>query len=305
MSERVVIAIPTYKRPLSLKRLLDAIARLDTRHDVAVLVADNDCEKQDGLALCHRLAPSYRWPLAAVPAPERGIAQVRNVLVEHALRDRRCAFVAMIDDDEWPDAGWLDEFVAVQRRTGADVLQGSILFEQDGPQNDPAPVPDIRHPTGLIAMLQGAGNILIVRAVLEELPRPWFDPDFALTGGEDFEFFTRLAKAGKRFAWADGARAYGEVPATRRELAWILARAYSTGNSDMRVWLKHEGGLLPLLRESAKIAGAVLLSLPLALILAPSPNHRRRPLQKLFRAAGKAAAIAGQTFNEYSLVHGE
>src|SRR5579872_6820516 len=141
MPERVVIAIPTYRRPLSLKRLLDAIARLHTRHDVTVLVADNDCEKQEGLALCQRLAPSYRWPLAAVPAPERGIAQVRNVLVEHALRDRRCTFVAMIDDDEWPDTGWLDEFLAVQRRIGADVLQGSILFEQDGPPNDPAPVP--------------------------------------------------------------------------------------------------------------------------------------------------------------------
>jgi GT2 family glycosyltransferase len=305
MAERIIVAIPTYKRPLSLKRLLDALARLRTKHDVAVLVADNDDEKREGWTLCQRLAPSYRWPLTAVRAPERGIAQVRNVLVEQALRDKSCDFVAMIDDDEWPDAGWLDEFLAVQRRTRADVLQGSILFEQDELQSDPAPMPDIRHPTGPVRMLQGAGNILIARATLEEMPGPWFDPAFALSGGEDFEFFTRLAKTGKRFAWADGARAYGEVPAARRDLGWVLTRAYSTGNSDMRVWLKHEGRVLPLVRESIKIAGAVLLSLPLALILAPSPNRRRRSLQTLFRAAGKAAAIAGRSYNEYSLVHGE
>jgi hypothetical protein len=73
----------------------------------------------------------------------------------------------------------------------------------------------------------------------------------------------------------------------------------------MRVLLKHQPGANALLRECAKIAGAVLLSLPLALILAPSPNHRRRPLLKLFRAAGKAAAIAGRSYNEYALVHGE
>lgn len=302
MAERIVIAIPTYKRPFSLKRLLDAIAQLDTKHDIAVLVADNDSEKQEGLALCRSLAPAYRWPLSAVAAEQRGIAQVRNVLVEQALRDEKCAFVAMIDDDEWPETGWLDELLKVQRQTGADLLQGSILFEQDG---HPAPVPDIRNPTGPIAMLQGAGNILIRRSVLEEMARPWFDPAFALTGGEDFEFFTRLAKAGRHFAWADGARAHGDVPTTRRDLGWVLARAYSTGNSDMRVMLKHDCGPFPLLRESAKIAGAVLLSLPLALILAPSPNHRRRPLQKLFRAAGKAAAIAGRSYNEYSLIHGE
>ena len=33
------------------------------------------------------LAPRYRWPLQAVMAPERGIAQVRNMLVAEALHD--------------------------------------------------------------------------------------------------------------------------------------------------------------------------------------------------------------------------
>jgi GT2 family glycosyltransferase len=302
MAERIIVAIPTYKRPLSLKRLLDALAELKTSRDVAVLVADNDKDAQDGLALCRRMAPAYRWPLTAILAEQRGIAQVRNALVEEALRDRTCRFIAMIDDDEWPEPAWLEEFLKAQRQTGADVLQGSILFEQDGAHG---PMPDIRQPTGPVAMLQGAGNLLIRREVLQTMASPWFDPAFALTGGEDFEFFTRLAKVGKRFAWADHARCHGEVAANRHDLSWLLARAYSNGNSDMRVLLKHAGGPLTLLRESVKIAGAVLLSLPLALILAPSPNHRRRPLQKLFRAAGKAAAIAGRSYNEYALVHGE
>jgi hypothetical protein len=52
-----------------------------------------------------------------------------------------------------------------------------------------------------------------------------------------------------------------------------------------------------------KIAGALLLSLPLAVILAGSPN--RRTLTKLFRAAGKLTAMAGWRYNEYAVVHGE
>ena len=233
-----------------------------------------------------------------------GIAQARNCLVEHALRDEKAGFIAMIDDDEWPDKSWLEEFLALQRQTGADLLQGSILF-QAGQTGDPMPMPDIRRPSGPVEMLQGAGNILIKREVLEQLTPPWFDPAFALTGGEDYEFFARLAKAGRRFAWADSARAYGDIPATRHTLSWVLTRAYSTGNSDMRVLLKHHAGAATILRESAKIAGALLLSLPLAVILAPSPNRRLAPLQKLFRAAGKAAAIAGRSYHEYALVHGE
>jgi len=57
--------------------------------------------------------------------------------------------------------------------------------------------------------------------------------------------------------------------------------------------------------EGLKIAGALLLSLPLALILALSPNHRRAPLVMFMRAAGKLTAMLGMHYNEYALVHGE
>src|SRR3569833_1429720 len=126
VADRIVIAIPTFKRPKSLKRLLDAIAGLMTDLDVAVLVADNDADGHEGLDLCRRLAPAYRWPLTAVVAQKRGIAQVRNTLVEQALADPAMRFVAMLDDDEWPDHGWVDELLAVQRAHDADVVQGSI-----------------------------------------------------------------------------------------------------------------------------------------------------------------------------------
>jgi glycosyltransferase involved in cell wall biosynthesis len=302
MAERVVIAIPTYKRPQCLARLLDAIMRLEGDAEISVLVADNDAEAHQGFDLCGRLALTYRWPLRAVIEHSRGIAQARNRLVAEALAGD-AQFIAMIDDDEWPEPQWIDAFLKTQRATRADVLQGSILFVSNA--SGLKPVADIRHPTGPVGMLEGAGNILIRRRVLEETQAPWFDPDFALTGGEDRDFFMRLKFGGYRFAWADEARAFGEVAEIRQDLGWVLRRAYSNGNSDMRVLIKHGPGFSLIVREGAKIAGALLLSLPMALILALSSNHRRAPLIKFCRAAGKLTAMAGARYNEYAVVHGE
>jgi len=300
MPESVIICIPTFKRPKMLKRLLDAIALLKTQAQISVLVADNDAESHAGFDLCHTLT-GYPWPLTAVIAQKRGIAQVRNTLIEHALKTDT-QFIAMIDDDEWPDSQWIDQFLIAARSTNADILQGSILFGCGEAADGHG---DIRRPTGPVAMLQGAGNLLIRRAVLEEMPAPWFDPQFALSGGEDRDFFIRLEQAGKRFAWSDEARAYGDIPETRANLEWLLRRAYSVGNSDMLVLLKHHPSPLRLAIESLKIMASLLLSPLAAVILAASPNRRAIPLQKLFRAAGKLSAMAGRRYNEYAVIHGE
>ncbi len=300
MPDKVVVCIPTFKRPRMLARLLDAIARLETDAEVSVLVADNDAETHAGLDLCHGMV-AYRWPLAAVIAEKRGIAQVRNTLVEHALKTD-AQFIAMIDDDEWPEPQWIARFLELAHETQADVMQGSILFGYGEAADGHG---DIRRATGPVAMLQGAGNILIRRAVLEEMTAPWFDPAFALSGGEDRDFFVRLQRAGKRFAWSDEARAHGDVPETRANLGWLLKRAYSVGNSDMLVVLKHRPGPATIAAETVKILAALLLSPLAAVILAASPNRRALPLQKLFRAAGKLTAMFGARYNEYAVVHGE
>jgi glycosyltransferase involved in cell wall biosynthesis len=300
MRECVAVCIPTFKRPKMLARLLDALAALDTDADLRVLVADNDADGHAGFDLCRTLS-GYRWPLTAVIAPERGIAQVRNVLIAQALKtDAR--FIAMIDDDEWPQGDWIAQFLACARETGADVLQGSILLRGAAGLEGHG---DIRHATGPVAMLQGAGNLLIRRAVLEEMTAPWFDPAFALSGGEDRDFFVRLQRAQKRFAWSDEARAFGDIPETRDNLAWLLRRAYSVGNSDMRVLLKHGLGAGGMAAELGKIGASFLLSPLAALVLAAHPGKRAVPLQKFFRAAGKLGALMGRSYHEYAVVHGE
>ena len=136
-------------------------------------------------------------------------------------------------------------------------------------------------------MIDGAGNVCVSRRCFEEMAAPHFDPAFALTGGEDREFFTRLKRAGKRFAWADEAVCHEHVPASRASLGWALSRAYRIGNSDMRVFLKFAPARGERLRERRKIAGDALYPL---LQLAGAACTSRGSRSASFRASGKIAA---------------
>lgn len=305
----VTVAIPTFRRPRGLRRLLDALAQLETAASVTVVVADNDVEKHEGFDLCAALRDKgYRWPLRSVVVAQRGIAAVRNALVENALADPRMQFIAMLDDDEWPAARWLAALLHEQAKTGADALQGSILFAfAERPEawtRSFDGLADIRQPSGPVGMLQGAGNILVSRAALERLTAPWFDPAFALGGGEDLDFFMRLKQAGATFAWSDEAVAHSAVPETRATMGWALARAYSIGNSDMRVFLKYRPSRSARTRELAKIAGAFLLSPVLFALHVFDAGRRADALRRMWRAAGKCAALFGRPYNEYAVTHG-
>jgi succinoglycan biosynthesis protein ExoM len=307
MSE-IIIAVPTFRRPRGLERLLAAVSRLQTDAKVEVLVADNDAERHEGFDLCQILKSRYRWPLTAIIVRERGIAQARNGLVEHLLKNSNAQFVAMLDDDEWPHPAWLEEFQRVQRETGADALHGAILREFEIAPGAWARrcqgIAPLRDRSGLKPMIEGSGNVMIARACFEALAKPCFDPAFALTGGEDKDFFTRLRGLGRRFAWADEAVCYAFVPASRATLKWALLRAYRVGNSDMRVFLKYAPRWNALLREALKIAGVVLLFPLLELMALPFAQRRADPLCRLCRATGKIAAILGNHYNEYATVHG-
>jgi GT2 family glycosyltransferase len=305
----VVVAVPSFRRPQGLTRLLTALDKLETDAHVSVLVADNDAERREAFAVCKKFCErGYRWPLECIFAEERGIAQARNALVEHMLAHSDAQFVAMLDDDEWPHPGWLDALLKVQQATGADALHGAVLREFESAPGRWATachgIAHMRHNTGIISMIEGTSNVLVSRACFEELVKPCFDPNFALSGGEDRDFFERLRRQGKQFAWADEAIVYAWVPTSRVSFGWALMRAYRTGNSDMRVFLKHRNSRAEFARELLKVAAAPLVYPPLMLLSLPFLQRQADALCKLCRAAGKAAALLGHRFDEYATVHG-
>ena len=240
----VTVAIPSFRRPRGLERLLLALEKLETSAHVSVLVADNDAEGREGLALCETLRTrGYRWPLTCIVAEERGIAQARNALVEHVLAEGRADFVAMLDDDEWPDPQWLEAFLRVQQQTGADALHGAVLRAFESAPTPAAEnchgIAPMRERTGLVPMIDSTSSVLIRRACFEGLAKALLRSQFRahrrrrprlLRASETARNALRLGRRGYRHSW---------VPVSRASFGWVLQRAYRTGNSDMRVFLKH------------------------------------------------------------------
>lgn len=306
---RTIICIATCNRPQGLKRTLESIAALETRHKLEVLVADNDATRAEGMGVVERLASQgYRWPIKALLVTQRGIPLVRNALVAAALARPGVTHVAMLDDDEAASPGWIDALVDTAMRWNAEVVGGAVAREMDARVAPWA----ARHPllqakrrgtSGPVALVDSTANVLISAQALHQMGERPFDERMALTGGSDKQLFSRMARKGFRFAWSEEAMVTELIPASRVTARWLLMRGYRLGMTDMMVERFHKGRLRTLLGETPRIvAGFFIGTLGAAATL--DRGKRVVRLGKLYRAIGKIAGIAGVRYEEYRKVHG-
>jgi glycosyltransferase involved in cell wall biosynthesis len=304
----IAICIATRQRPQGITRTLRSLAALVTEREVTVIVADNDGVKREGVAAAEALrAEGYRWPLELLTVPEPGIPQVRNTLVEAALRLPDIRFVAMLDDDEAADPHWLHAMLACQAATRADVVGGAVLREMEGEvapwaARHPLLQPKSRSASGVVELIDSTANVLIDAEALRALGDRPFDEAMALTGGSDKQLFTRMARAGRRFAWAEDARVTELIPASRITSKWLLMRGYRIGMTDTITALSHSTPFKVATAEAPRIFGGFVLGSLGALTL--DRGKRILRLGRLYRAAGKIAALTGNHYEEYRKVHG-
>jgi glycosyltransferase involved in cell wall biosynthesis len=140
MSERnwpsVALCIPTFRRPQGLRKLLTHVGQLAYGGRLLVIVVDNDAGEEAGAHVAERMSQDYPFPLAVVVEPRRGQSYAYN-------RGFRCAcrampapdYVAVLDDDEYPDRAWLTEMVAAALALHADIVGGPVLPVFDDPHH--------------------------------------------------------------------------------------------------------------------------------------------------------------------------
>lgn len=300
---RVLIAIPTFRRPDGLRRLLAAIAAMDTDADIKVLVADNEGAEGTGIAVVKDLAASYRFPIHAIAVPERGLSSVRNAMIGHARQDETLDYVAMIDDDEWPSASWIDDLVAMQKATGAGIVGGPNLpvFAPGAPgwaAHCPLFVSDDMA-DGSVDIVWGTCNLLLHKSAFAHSGSNLFDPLFNRSGGEDVDAFMRLKASGHHFAWSRSAVVWDDIPLSRTTLGWITKRAFRIGNSNMLVQLRWKYGRHGRLRALPSALAAVAAHLVLLAVFSFSPKRRVTYYCRFVRSLGKLAFLVGRRSFEY------
>ncbi|MFQ1003617.1 glycosyltransferase family 2 protein [Modestobacter sp. SSW1-42] len=306
---RVTVGVPTFRRPDDLRALLPLLleqaAELGVpggRYAVDVLVVDNDPAGSAAATVAEFPVPQLRY--AAEPRP--GIAAVRNRALDEAAGSQ---LLAMIDDDELPLPGWLDNLVRTWEETRPAAVSGRVLaaFQEE---LDPwvAAGEFFRRrslPTGTEVGTAAAGNLMLdVQQVRERGLR--FETGLGLSGGEDTLFSRALVRTGGRIVWCDESAAVDQVPAQRMTRRWVLTRAWSHGNASMLTDLRLAGG--PTARTALRVRGAGRGLLRLcggALRWAwgtagRSHRHQARGLRTSLRGAGMLCAVLGIVYLEYA-----
>lgn len=309
MTERsapsVCLCVPTFRRPVGLRKLLSHVEQLNYAGPLSIIVVDNDAELHAGADVVEQMRTRFRFSLTGRLESQRGHTYAYDHAFVAACRASDSAdFIAVLDDDEYPDPNWLTEMVNVALRYDVEIVGGPVFPVFDTPDHWLAKsglyLPT-RYQTGRVPMIYGAGSMLIRRTTLEQYLDEPFLHDFAFTGGSDEEFFYRCRRDGRSFAWADEAHVFETTPQSRTTVGYLLRRMFRKGTGATRVERKFAGTFVGALRRWCKGLGLIVsgtLSLPIAGLL----GGRRAMMRSLVLAArgsGRIAAEFGILYEEY------
>lgn len=302
----VSICVITYRRPEGLRRLLDGLNALSFKKmqapDIEVIVVDND-KAGTASEYCEQIRTGFRWGLKSFTEPRRGISYARNRSITSAseLTD----FFALIDDDEVPDPWWLDELLLVQQKYDADVVTGPVVphFEDENVDEwvkKGAFFAAERHDTGSPRQVAFTNNVLFRSRILQTGGKI-FDERFALSGGEDSDFFMRAFRSGASIVWADEAIVIEWIPAARTNADWILRRGYRTWGSHSLIEKELYPSLGTIALRAAK--GSALIGIGFVLLIPALFKGKHavvRALLNIARGAGTFSGLLGLSYREYA-----
>jgi glycosyltransferase involved in cell wall biosynthesis len=199
-----------------------------------VIVADNE-GNPESRSICSEFRQTHFQTLVYVHEQRRGISWARNACLDHVPAETD--FVAMIDDDEAPDSTWLNHLLFAQSRSGADVVVGPTYpeFQTGTPDwiRDSGFFLKPENPsrfTDLQADPPAATCNVLVNATIFSNAGLRFDPQLALSGGEDKLLFQDIKLRGHTFVWAANARVTEFIPGERATFGYMWREQYRRGS---------------------------------------------------------------------------
>ncbi|WP_299486062.1 glycosyltransferase [Acaryochloris sp. IP29b_bin.137] len=305
---KVSICIITFLRPDGLKRLLIGIANQKFKQipmpNLEVIVVDNDV-KQSAQPIIQQMGGHFPCCLRYDVEEQRGIPFARNRSVANASDDTD--FIAFIDDDEVPDAMWLERLLLAQQSYQADAVVGPVLPKfshrvHDWIQNGKF-FERPRHPSGFELSAAATNNTLVKAEILRRLDFV-FDERMALTGGSDWHLFRRLYGLGHKLVWADDALVYEWIPESRTNLRWILQRGYRCGNTEALCEMNLNPSVAVLLmfifKGGRRIVRGLLL-VPLSYVRGKHIFFKN--LKYISHSFGIISGVLGTSYEEYQVIH--
>ena len=292
---QISICVATYKRPSLLKALLESLEEQQSSSlRMQIIVVDNDryCSARD--AVLHYRATSG-LDITYLNEPRRGITYARN----RALQAAQAEYIAFLDDDEIVAPSWAQAMLDTLIKYDADVVFGPVISQlpNEAPKwtHDHPCFSRPSKPTGSLLQYGATGNVLIRREALGQ-PLQTFDSSYALTGGEDTDFFYRLYLSGRRLVWCDNAEAFEHIPAYRMTISWVCRRAFRGGQCFSLTVVQRYSHVKKLLWLPSKIIQCLGGVIALPIVGIASRASFMRLLSHICVATGQISTIFGTTF---------
>ncbi|GAA5851549.1 hypothetical protein JCM8547_001130 [Rhodosporidiobolus lusitaniae] len=213
----ISICITHYERPHLVPQLLDSLLA-QSYTNFEVILVDDGSESPAALAGLSSLEATYFSPSSSSPTrhpwrlfrhPNAYLGEARNRAASHTSPSS--SFLLFLDDDDVLKPHALHTLVGVASRTGASALSTWLdEFATDENPLDPKWAPQgnetIPHrrtywflgqelSAGLISNCFGSGNVFVKRRAFEKMGG---FSTYREVGGEDWEFWTRLAIEGEK-----------------------------------------------------------------------------------------------------------
>jgi GT2 family glycosyltransferase len=306
-NQRILLAICTRNRTEALGTCLQSVVKLTEppATEIRIVVIDNSeaaatRERNEAVVTAIRGA----WPLAVEHEAQLGISFARNRALEAALTCAADAIV-FLDDDQTVPEDWLAVLVRAWREEGTDAMKSSVRMlprEHFGDYDHRAIQELLRshvssHRDTSVKAL-ATGGVLISRRLFDELGIR-FDPDFALTGGEDLDFFHRARRRGARLATTHETIAFEWSPESRSDLLGNVRSGFRSGVC--RAHLRHveNRSAASCLRRGLWYLVSGILGL-FASIWRPSKLNLTA--KRVAKGAGVLAGLCGYRFEYYRVV---
>jgi succinoglycan biosynthesis protein ExoM len=287
---RIDVGVCTFRRESVVETLASlGEQQLPPNVRMRVIVADNEPEPAAkarvlGAAARHKLDLTY------VHAPARNISLARNAVLDHLEGD----WLAFIDDDQFAAQDWLARLAEAAEQQDVDAVLGPVtaVYPPDTPRWIAAgDFHSFRAVRVGGRILKGYSCNCLIRTDIVRRASLRFDLALGRMGGEDDDFFYQLTDFGGVIGFTDEARVYEPAPASRCTMAWLLRRAFRSGQSHGRRQLRR--GILGRMAQMALAGGKSAVCLAGAAANAVSPVKRRRWLVRGALHAGAAARLAG------------
>jgi len=308
MKERILIGVPTCRRPRMLARCLDSIAsqRGIDGYEVSIVIASNgeDARHNEAEAVARQYGAIF------LKDPVQGIARARNAILEIAAH-RDADWVVFIDDDAVANSDWLASLMHPDY-LGTPVLMGANVYIYPDPSPFWAPADDEpKGHEGQRCKTAYTGNVRFSMALARAGLR--FDEGLRLMGGEDNEFFAAAHARGFEIRRTLRAITRETMHAERMTYRALVYRSYWCAASELRRLRITRGALGAAMRKAHTIPlnlifGAAWISAAVIALPVSQKAFKSAMIEggkKMAKSAGRAAALIGVTPQPYRVIHGE